>query len=114
MKAGRTGFNPCLFNGRVYVCRRGSKLVEAFSPQTNNFIPLHFQLSEPEYCCLFVLNSLLVVHSTNYISKFTAGQAGQLIKHSKVRATPVGKYSNAQPVVNPTRGLFYLCKGTRL
>ena len=116
MREGRSGFNPCLFSGSVYLCGgNSSQLVEAFSPQTDTFLPLQLQLPENSHRCVYVHNNLLVVHSYQYISKFTAGQGGQLIQHSQVRTqTPVNKHSNSQPVVDTTQGLFFLFQLTKV
>ena len=109
MREGKHSFNPCLFNEHVYVCGDGSQLVEAFSPQTDNFLPLQVLLPEANHCCLYVHSNLLVVHSSQYISKFAAGQTGQLAQYSQVRSqTPALKWFNSQPVVDLSRGLFFI------
>lgn len=109
MREGRFGFNPCLFSGCVYVCGWGSLLVEALFPPTDTFLPLQVQLPEGRFCCLFTYNHLLTVHSENYISKFAAGQSGELIPYSQVRSQArVDKGSNSQPVVNPGQGFYFI------
>lgn len=114
MREGKFSFNPCLFNGYVYVCGRGHVLMEVFSPQTNSFLPLQLQLPENHHC-LFVHKNLLVVHSLQSVFKFSAGQAEQLIQHSEIRfQTPVNKWSNSQPVVDPSRGLFFIYQQSKL
>ena len=113
MKEARCGFNPCLFNEYVYLCGFGSKQMEAFSPQTNDFRPLPLsQLPENSLKILYVDNNLLVVHSDNFISKFAAGQKGQLAHQSQFKThNTVKKWTNSQPVLDPARGLFYLIQG---
>lgn len=109
MREGRDCFNPCQFKGFVYVCGRGSQLVEAFSPQTDSFLPFPLQIPENSRCCLYVHNSFLVVQSEAYITKFAAGEAGKLVPHSQVRSTArVSNYSNSQPVVDPTLGILFI------
>lgn len=109
MKESRGEFNPCLFNGFIYLCGSGSQLVEAFSPHTDSFLPLQVGVPEIRACCLFVHNDLLVVHSYQHISKFAAGQAGQLVLHSQVPAQiAASKLSNSQPVVDSIRGFYFL------
>lgn len=113
MKKSRDSFNPCLFIGCVFLCGWGSELVDQFCPQTESFLPIELRLPEASPCCLYVHKNLLVVHSENYISKFTTGQAGQLISHSQVCSyASVNKRSNSQPVLDPALGLFYIFKGT--
>lgn len=51
----------------------------------------------------------MVVHSYEYISKFAAGQVGQLIQHSQGRSqTHKEKGSNSQPVVELTQNFFFI------
>lgn len=108
MKEGRWAFNPCLFNEYVYVCGYGSRLVETFSPQTDRFLSLRVEVPENTACCLLVHNNLLVIHSENYISRFTAAQTGQLFQQTQVRCRYSGRYSNSQPVVDSARGLYLI------
>lgn len=113
MNEGRSYFNPCEFSGYVYVYGFPSQYMEAFSPQTNSFLPLQLpQLPESTGCCLFTHNSKLVVHTTNYISKFALGQTGQLVQHSRAMSRgDVSKWSNSQPVLDPVRGFFFMIQG---
>lgn len=93
----------------MYLCGQNSPRVEAFSPQTDSFLSLQLQLPEVSDCCLYVHSNLLVVHSFSFISKFAAGQRGQLIARSQVPSqTSVFKNSNSLPVVNSSQGLFYI------
>lgn len=115
MRESKCSFNPCLFNGCVYLCGFGSKLVEAFSPRTDRFLPLQVQVPENTVCCLLVHSNLLVVHSENHVSKFAAGLAGQLVQHSQVHSqASVDKYSNSQPVVDLTRSIFFIYQGGKV
>lgn len=110
MREARCSFNPCAFNEFVYVCGWGSQLIQAFSPQTDSFLPFQLQLPEESPCCLYVHGSCLVVHSYQYISRFTE-QEEQLVQHLQIRSKkPNHKQSNSQPVVDPTRSLFFLIK----
>lgn len=109
MREARCYFNPCMFNGYVYLC--GALLVEAFDPHTNSFATLQLpQLSELySYCTVYVHNNLLVVHSAFYISKFAAEQETQLVQHCQVTArTTICKHSSSQPVLDTARGLFFI------
>lgn len=83
--------------------------MEMFSPQTDSFQSLNLSLPEANPCCLYVHNYLLVVHSYRYITKFAVGEKGQVVQCSQAHSSPVGKYSNSQPVVD--RGLLFICKG---
>jgi len=109
MIEARYSFNPCLFSDYVYLCGYPSNLVEAFSPQTDSFLPLPLQLPESSPSCVYVHKNCLVVFSYNYITTFFAGQASQLLPHSQARC-PAGrtKWCNSQPVLDPTHSLVFL------
>lgn len=114
MREGKCGFNPCAFSIYVYICGNPSTLIEAFSPLTSSFLPLQLSLPEPYNYNLYVHDHLLVIHSYSWISKFAAGNEGQLVKHSQVASVmPVNKYTNSQPVVDPVRSLFYIFQGEK-
>lgn len=110
MKNGRRCFNPCEWDGYIYLCGAGSLHVEVFYPRDDQFLLLQVSLPETDYgCTLYVHNNLLVVHSENFIVKFTAGQSGELKQYSQVKSqAAMYKYTNSQPVVAPASGCFYL------
>jgi len=109
MRESRWSFNPCLFTEYVYICGGNSRRIEAFSPETDNFLPISLLLPENSCACLYVHNNHLVVHSNNYLSKLSAGQAGQLVLHSQLSCTiTVYKGSSSHPVLDLTRGLCFL------
>lgn len=114
MKEGRTGFNPCLFNGYVYMCGNNSQLVEIFC-QTDRFLHrLRYLPPETSPCCPYMHKNLLVVHSERHISKFTARKAGQLTLYSQIQSVPMHKWSNSQPIVNLAQGFFYVIYNTHV
>ena len=58
---------------------------------------------------MLVHNNQLVVHSKEYISKFTAGASGRLEQVSKTQCQQaVDKSPNSLPVLVPDRRLFFL------
>ena len=111
MKEGKSKFNPCLFGGYVYVCGGKFRLVEAFSPQTDRFLLLRFQLPEALPSFLYVHHNCLVVHNMSYVTKFKARRSGQLAPYSQVSCPAyMYKYSNSQPVLDSSRSLFYIIR----
>ena len=112
MKEARYCFNPCLFSGIIYLCGNYSQVMEAFSPERDDFLrDVQVPVPENHYCCLYVDNDLLVLHQKSYIVKFAAGQEGQegqLDKRSEVRSPAVDKLQNCQPVVDKASGVFFI------
>lgn len=112
MREAKFWFNPCLYNECVYMCGYPFQLMEALIPQTDSFLPLQCRLPEYSNYCLYVHNQVLVVHSSQYITKFAVGQTGQLVQHSLTSSeTAADKYSNSHPMVDPTCGLFFIFQG---
>ena len=112
MTRSRCDFNPCLFNDYVYLCGGNPAcFIEVFFPQTDSFLqlPSHLNLPKSDVCCLYVHKNCLVVHSENYITQFSAGPAGQLVRHSQVLC-PSRKCnrSSSKPVLDPTCSLFFV------
>ena len=108
MQEGRSHFNPCVLTGVVYLCGQGSTTVEAFSPETESFLPC--QLTLPLLtgaCCLYVDNDQLVVLSLKHIHRLTVNPSGQLVLQSEVACPVVPKDQNSHPVVDKTHGMLY-------
>ena len=108
MKEARSCFNPCLFYGIIYLCGCGSTIMEAFSPETDTFLPVQIPVPSTSNCCSYVDDDQLVLHMTSSILKFAAGQGGQLVKRSEIGSPGVHKYQNSQPVVNKASGLYFI------
>ena len=99
MNQTRAYFNPCLFGRLIYLFGVGSSTMEAFTPETDTFLPVNIRLSvESSSCCMYVHNELLVVHQKSYIMKF-AVEGGQLVKRSEVKTLDVCKDQSSHPVV---------------
>ena len=112
MQAPRHCFNPCLFNGSIYLCGVFSSLLEAFSPQTNQMLPFQLFMPASGYspCHMYVENNLLVVHLKGNILKYRAGQAG-LVQASRSSTQKRLKSPNSQPVVNAALRVYYIVHG---
>jgi len=82
--------------------------MEAFSPETNTFLAPIPVPSENTYACLYVDNGQLVVHFKACIRKYTAGVDGQLAMQSEVTKQVPCAWQNSQPVINKTRGFYYM------
>ena len=114
MKEARYHFNPCMFSGVIYLCgpcNPAATIMEAFSPETNTFLA-PIPVPENSYNCVYVDNGQLVVHFPTYIRKYTAGPDGQLVMQSDVRKQAGGTYFSSQPVIDKTRGFYYIIQST--
>ena len=85
--------------------------MEAFSPDSDTFLPLNITVPENTNCCLYVDNNLLVVNSVSFILKYAVGPGGQLVEQSRVNSPGVNKHQNSQPVVDRTQGLYFIIQG---
>ena len=108
MQEKRAFFNPCEWRGLVYLCGCGS--LEAFSPETETFLPFRLPLPTEEYvdCCVYVDRDVLVVHSYSHITKFRTGERGQPVQLSAPYSPYLDKRQNSQPVLDKTRQVCYL------
>ena len=115
MQQARRQFNPCLLNESIYLCGCGSTLLEAFSPQTDLMLPFQLLVPVDEYsnCCMYVEDSLLVVHLDRNILKYRAGQAEQLVQVSRNSTQEEVKEQNSQPVVNAALRLYYIVQDSK-
>ena len=107
MQEGKACFNPCEWRGLIYLCGSGS--LEAFSPETETFLPFLLTLpDEDQAYCVYVDSDQLVVHSYCHVAKFGAGEHGQPIQLSATASPPASKQHSFQPVLDTTRRVFYL------
>ena len=114
LSEGRRFFNPCEFNGVVYLCGFSVDNMEVFSPVTDTFLPI--RISVPSLhgaSCVLVETDLLVVYSEDKILRFSAGQDKQLILRSEKPASKTEKFQNSPPVVHKAHSLFYLVCGDK-
>lgn len=86
--------------------------MEAFSPQTDHFVPLEIRIPEAMTCLLIVHNNLLVVRSEHFISKYEAVQEGQLVLHSERQCCGDPTNPSSQPVVDGNHCFF--CNSTHM
>ena len=108
MQQPRCLFNPCLFNGSIYLCGFYSALLEVFSPHNEQMLP--FKLSMPagerSFCCMYVEDNLLVVHLNLHILKYRAGPQLEEVSRSSTGESVI--WQNSQPVVNAALRLYYI------
>ena len=110
MQQRRYCFNPCLFNGLVYLSGytdSTAPMMEVFSPVDDSMLPLQFPLPANNNCIAYVDREILVLHSKSFILKFEVGQDGQLRQTSHTQVDVVGKFQNSHPVISKSRGVFF-------
>ena len=112
MQAARGYFNPCLFNGSIYLCGSGSTRLEVFSPQSDQMLPFHLSMPISSNCCVYVEDNLLVVHLDKLILKYRVGQAEQLVQISTTSTEEDVKSPSSQPVVNAILRVYYVVVGS--
>ena len=108
MQYARWFFNPCVFQGLIYLSGRcDGQVMEVFSPERDILLPITLSLPEKDSpCCVYVDKDLLVLYSESFIVKFEAGPNGQLRQLSQIRVSALHKGQSSQPVVDRTRGMF--------
>jgi len=111
MKEARRYLNPCMFSGVIYLCGYNSLLLEAFSPKEDTFLTFTIAVPEKTYSCMYVDSGQLVVHFQSYIRKYTAGVNGALVMQSEVRKQVACSSHSSQPVIDKTRGFYYIVCG---
>ena len=81
MKEARYCFNPCLYNGMIYLCGYGTVNMETFNPETCEFVSpsLSVTLPESHFCCTVEHEGHLLVVSYSYITRYKM-EGSSLIK----------------------------------
>jgi len=99
------------FKGFVYLCGFGSVLMEAFDPQSANFLLLKTRLSNTSIaCCLYVDKDHLVVLCDDSTVIYSQGQGHQLHEVSKVQHGHSVVTCNMPPLVELPSGCVYIAE----
>ena len=82
--------------------------MEVFSPETDQMMrDIRIPLPENTSCCVFAVDTELVLRSYNFLVRFAAvGTQGQLQQRSSTQTTQLSMYQNSQPVVDTARKVF--------
>lgn len=108
MQFARSNFNPCLYQAIIYLCGFGSNEVEAFNPQQKRYSPLNLQIPESTACCIYPSCGLLVIHSTQYVSRYRLNAEGTLEELPRApRQGNCMKYQHSQPVAAMESGVVW-------
>ena len=108
MQEARACFNPCEWRGAVYLC--GLESIEAFSPETETFLPFTIQIPplQDNGCCVYVDSDQLVVHSSGHIHKFAVQPGRKLALVAEMQSSAEFMHQNSMPVVDKAREVFHL------
>lgn len=99
MRFSRSNFNPCVYHAVVYLCGFGSNEIEAFHPQRKCYVQINLQIPESSACCLYIACDILVVHSTQYVTRYRLNAEGALEELPRApRQSNCMKYQQSQPV----------------
>lgn len=111
MKEGRCHFNPCEFNGLLYLCGHPSSTIEAFHLDLCTFLPWQSRLPESYSACLLLVhNDQLLIVSENYLSCWTQEEE-RLVQVSLSEHFKLDVCSNMNPAVDSRNGFFYMSLG---
>lgn len=108
MTYARCLFNPCDYNGFLYLCGFGTDAIEAYSPEACIFLPLQVLLPEKSACIAVVDNNQLLIVSTNYLTRWTTGQNHSLVLCSLQNHANISVLCNMPPVLDPQNGRMYI------
>lgn len=105
MSCGRADFNVCVYQDLLYLCCRS---IQAFNPLTNLYLPFLIDLPERSACCAYVKSDVLVVYTTECISKYRVEKNGELLELSRSwQVDGSFKYQSSKPVVDPAGEVVY-------
>lgn len=88
MHERRRRLTPCLWQALIYLCGGDNTSIESFNSKQNTYFLLAITLPEENNASLCVINDLLVVFSTHFVSKISKNASEYAIitskKHEKV------------------------------
>ena len=108
LQEGRSYFNPCEFQGHLYICGGRARSIEVFDIHSRNFLPVTAQLPDATQCVALVDNGELVVFSQICVSRWRTGQGHQLEQLSQSQHTCQQLGSCMLPCVDAVNGTVYL------
>lgn len=110
MTQARAYFNPCVFSDCIYICGKGSFLLEAFHPQQSRYTTLDTQLPVAQECCLYIYRNTLIVRSYDWIAHYQLEGSESRVALQTVEALDCLKHQSSLPVVDQLNGLVYIVR----
>lgn len=108
MHEARADFNPCEFEGRVYLCGYSSDAIEAFDPGACVFHLLQVRLPESNAWLLVVESGQLLVLTDHYATRWEVDRHHSLRQVKQTQHSGLGQICNAPPVLDSVNGLLYV------
>lgn len=108
MRVGRCYFNPCEWNELLYLCGKGSTVIETFSPETLSFQVLKARLPErTSACCVFVDGEELVVLSNRYVTRWGPSEEREMAQLSESQHAKTEMWCVMAPWLDTKEGVVY-------
>lgn len=82
--------------------------METFDPSNNVFLDFEITLPEAGLCLIFQEREQLVVLSGKYVTRWRAGESGDLVRCSQALHPDIGVFCTMAPVVDQVNGLVYI------
>ena len=104
----RWTFNPCEWNGEVYLCGGYSDTIETFDPRTYSFTLLPITLPDQQSTSVaYLLNHQLVILTWNYVNLLSLQATGELGMESN-QHKGYGVWCNMNPVMDDSKEWLYV------
>ena len=110
MTQARAYFNPCVFSDCIYLCGKGSSLLEAFHPQQSVYTTVDTQLPVAQECCLYIYRNTLIVRSFDWIAHYKLEGSEQRVAMRTAETLGCLKHQSSLPVVDQLNGLVYIVR----
>jgi hypothetical protein len=108
MRVGRSYFNPCEWNGLLYLCGKGSTIIETFNIDTSTFQVQKARLPERNSsCCVFIESGDLVVLSNRYMTRWSLGEARVLTQLAETQHPKIEMWCVMSPLLDAAQGVIY-------
>lgn len=107
MQEARAELHPCEFRGLLYLCGKGSALIEVFNPETWVFLPLSFILPEKFSACITVVDRCHLLVISEHYASWWAEEAGLLTQVSLSQHEKRIVTCTMTPVLDQVNDLVY-------
>ena len=107
MQEARAELHPCAFRGLLYLCGKGSALIETFDPEAWVFRPFSFTLPEKYSACITVVDCCHLLVISEHYASWWAEETGLLTKVSLLQHEKRVVTCTMTPVLDQVNDLVY-------